>query len=159
MREHLSSLEHVDPTPFTDLFPGSPRAAIELLGGATLPNSSNCRNCAAGLAQLGTIAAFSSSASFAHPYPPHPICTGMLRFEPAKRTSVVDALGTMLPEAGMAPAERNALFPGRSCFPLSPNEDEMSSPASLDQLNVIFSVMGTPSGPFNWVRRPTRVKR
>ena len=55
MREHLSSLEHVDPTPFTDLFPGSPRAAIELLGGASLPNSRKCR-----LAQFGTLAAFSS---------------------------------------------------------------------------------------------------
>ena len=88
---------------------------------------------------------------------------------------------TMLPDG---PPERNALFPGRSCFPLSPTEeDEMSSPASLDQvravqrpkhthtplfththpsspspshhnqLNVIFSVIGTPSGPFGWVER------
>ena len=58
---------------------------------------------------------------------------------------------TMLPEG---PSERNALFPGRSCFPLSPTEDdEHSSPASLDQLNVIFSVIGTPTGPFQWVER------
>ena len=69
---------------------------------------------------------------------------------------------TMLPEG---PAERNALFPGRSCFPLSPTEDdELSAPASLDQLNVIFSVRRhtcratyTPSGSFPsvaWSRRP-----
>jgi len=43
---------------------------------------------------------------------------------------------TMLPDG---PPERNALFPGRSCFPLSPTEeDEMSSPASLDQVCVVF---------------------
>ena len=41
---------------------------------------------------------------------------------------------TMLPEG---PAERNALFPGRSCFPLSPTEDadELSSPASRMSLH------------------------
>ena len=57
---------------------------------------------------------------------------------------------TMLPDG---PSERNALFPGRSCFPLSPTEDELSTPASLDQLNVIFNVIGTPSPPLHWVER------
>ena len=65
---------------------------------------------------------------------------------------IFSELLTMLPEG---PSERNALFPGRSCFPLSPNEEEeLANPASLDQLNVIFSVIGTPSGPYGWVERP-----
>jgi len=59
----------------------------------------------------------------------------------------------MLPEAERPPSERNALFPGQSCFPLSPNSEDFNSPASLDQLNVIFKVIGTPSGPYNWVER------
>jgi len=63
---------------------------------------------------------------------------------------ILAELLTMLPNG---PSERNALFPGRSCFPLSPTEDELSSPASLDQLNVIFSVIGSPQGPFEWVDR------
>jgi len=66
---------------------------------------------------------------------------------------ILAELLTMLPEANLSPPERNALFPGRSCFPLSPTEDGMSSPANLDQLNVIFSVIGTPKGPFSWVER------
>ncbi|KAL1529995.1 hypothetical protein AB1Y20_000921 [Prymnesium parvum] len=60
---------------------------------------------------------------------------------------------TMLPESKFGPGERNALFPGQSCFPLSPTDDEKASPASLDQLNVIFAVIGTPKGPFNWIER------
>ena len=59
----------------------------------------------------------------------------------------------MLPEATRSPADRNALFPGQSCFPLSPDNDDLNSPPSLDQLNVIFQVLGTPSGPFGWVER------
>ena len=59
----------------------------------------------------------------------------------------------MLPEAERSPSERNALFPGQSCFPLSPNSEDFNSPASLDQLNVIFKVIGTPAGPFGWVER------
>ena len=51
-------------------------------------------------------------------------------------------------------SDRGPLFPGQSCFPLSPNEDDLSSPANLDQLNVIFSVIGTPEGPFEWVDKP-----
>ena len=59
----------------------------------------------------------------------------------------------MLPEAERPAIERNALFPGQSCFPLSPNSDDFESPASLDQLNVIFKVIGTPLGPFHWFAR------
>lgn len=40
--------------------------------------------------------------------------------------------------------ERNALFPGKSCFPLSAEKPSSYSDA-LDQLNVIFDVIGTPS--------------
>ena len=40
--------------------------------------------------------------------------------------------------------ERNALFPGKSCFPLSA-EKPSSYSDGLDQLNVIFDVIGTPS--------------
>lgn len=49
------------------------------------------------------------------------------------------------------PAERKALFPGQSCFPLSP--DKSPSPMltkngfrmnNQDQLNVIFDIIGTP---------------
>ena len=57
-------------------------------------------------------------------------------------------------QANLPPQERNALFPGRSCFPLSPDEDEFSAPANLDQLNVIFSVIGTPSGRLSWIELP-----
>ena len=42
----------------------------------------------------------------------------------------------MLPAAEREPGERHALFPGQSCFPLSPHVDELTAPASLDQLNV-----------------------
>ena len=57
-------------------------------------------------------------------------------------------------QANLPPQERNALFPGRSCFPLSPDEDEFAAPANLDQLNVIFSVIGTPSGRLSWIELP-----
>merc|ERR1712228_56630 len=40
--------------------------------------------------------------------------------------------------------ERKALFPGQSCFPLSARDPEAYKD-SLDQLNCIFSVIGTPS--------------
>ncbi|KAF8820716.1 putative cell-cycle-associated protein kinase MAPK [Cardiosporidium cionae] len=49
--------------------------------------------------------------------------------------------------------ERGALFPGNSCFPLSPeqkkndrgNENSVFTKGNLDQLNVIFDILGTPS--------------
>ena len=37
---------------------------------------------------------------------------------------------TMLPEANMDRGERNPLFPGRSCWPLSPGADEVSTTAA-----------------------------
>ncbi|CAN0386695.1 unnamed protein product, partial [Discosporangium mesarthrocarpum] len=42
------------------------------------------------------------------------------------------------------PQERNALFPGKSCFPLSADVPTTYTD-KLDQLNVIFDVIGTPS--------------
>lgn len=58
---------------------------------------------------------------------------------------------TMLPEASIDRRERGALFPGRSCLPLSPMDDELGASPNLDQLNVIFSVIGTPTGPLGWI--------
>ena len=46
------------------------------------------------------------------------------------------------------PTERPAkdtLFPGQSCFPLSPRQDQHPALDKTDQLNVIFSVLGSPS--------------
>jgi len=57
----------------------------------------------------------------------------------------------MLPEANIDRRERGALFPGRSCLPLSPVEDELNTSPNLDQLNVIFSVIGTPTASLNWI--------
>ena len=48
---------------------------------------------------------------------------------------------TMLPDG---PQERNALFPGRSCFPLSPTEDELTTPASLDQVRFATPMVFAP---------------
>lgn len=46
--------------------------------------------------------------------------------------------------------ERSPLFPGKSCFPLSPDMNTSNMRAGYpcsehDQLNVIFQIMGTPS--------------
>jgi len=50
--------------------------------------------------------------------------------------------------------ERKALFPGKSCFPLSPDRSSMGNSNNVkkvfpstdtDQLNLIFDVLGTPS--------------
>ena len=53
---------------------------------------------------------------------------------------------TMLPEAGLKaePNRRKALFPGRSCFPLSPQDGDGKSGVQMDQLAVIFDVLGKP---------------
>lgn len=40
--------------------------------------------------------------------------------------------------------DRKPLFPGGSCFPLS-GEGKLSSDDKLDQLSIIFGVIGTPS--------------
>lgn len=42
------------------------------------------------------------------------------------------------------PQSRLPLFPGKSCFPLSA-EDPQSYADRMDQLNIIFDVIGTPS--------------
>ena len=48
-------------------------------------------------------------------------------------------------------AKRKCLFPGKYCFPLSPNKkvdiDEQGIPLSQrsDQLELIFNLIGTPS--------------
>mmetsp|Transcript_8467 Transcript_8467/g.27858 ORF Transcript_8467/g.27858 Transcript_8467/m.27858 type:complete len:252 (+) Transcript_8467:690-1445(+) len=60
----------------------------------------------------------------------------------------------MLPEAQVDQRERCALFPGRSCLPLSPVEDDSTPEPNLDQLNVIFSVIGTPRASLDWIELP-----
>jgi len=40
---------------------------------------------------------------------------------------------------------RRALFPGRTCFPFSADNNPLAYTDQLDQLNVIFDVIGTPS--------------
>lgn len=41
--------------------------------------------------------------------------------------------------------DRKPLFPGGTCFPLSGEGDSIKNDERLDQLNVIFQVIGTPS--------------
>jgi len=41
--------------------------------------------------------------------------------------------------------DRKPLFPGGTCYPLSGEGDKMKADDRLDQLSVIFSVIGTPS--------------
>ncbi|AFZ80232.1 mitogen-activated protein kinase 2, putative [Theileria equi strain WA] len=45
------------------------------------------------------------------------------------------------------PSDRSPLFPGTSCFPLSPDNKNSGNKNSrnTDQLNIIFNVIGTPS--------------
>ena len=57
---------------------------------------------------------------------------------------ILAELLSMQQESQLAPSERQALFPGRSCFPLSA-ESPLAYADQLDQLNVIFDVLGTPS--------------
>lgn len=62
-------------------------------------------------------------------------------------------LMTLLKDNCFNPLDRKPLFPGKSCFPLSPPKDQSSLPKtnhgypvdSRDQLNLIFDVIGTPS--------------
>lgn len=62
-------------------------------------------------------------------------------------------LMTLLKDNCVSPYERKPLFPGRSCFPLSPPKDQSCIPKTnhgypvdyRDQLNLIFDVIGTPS--------------
>lgn len=57
---------------------------------------------------------------------------------------ILAELLSMQAENQLLPSERQALFPGRSCFPLSA-ESPLAYADQLDQLNVIFDVLGTPS--------------
>lgn len=57
---------------------------------------------------------------------------------------ILAELLSMQKESFATSQERNALFPGKSCFPLSAEKPSSYSDA-LDQLNVIFDVIGTPS--------------
>ena len=55
----------------------------------------------------------------------------------------------MMKESAPTYLDRKPLFPGKSCFPLSPDkatkEERSGFPFSTnDQLNVIFEVIGTP---------------
>jgi serine/threonine protein kinase len=50
----------------------------------------------------------------------------------------------MLPCSKIAPSQRRPLFAGKSCFPLSCSADNAYWQPT-DQLNVIFSIIGTPS--------------
>lgn len=56
---------------------------------------------------------------------------------------ILAELLSMQKESFPTSQERNALFPGKSCFPLSA-EKPSSYTDALDQLNVIFDVIGTP---------------
>lgn len=55
---------------------------------------------------------------------------------------------SMIKENAATFLHRKPLFPGRSCFPLSPGADNplsgMSESKKTDQLGVIFDVIGTP---------------
>ncbi|CAN0340556.1 unnamed protein product, partial [Laminaria digitata] len=57
---------------------------------------------------------------------------------------ILAELLSMQKESAPTSQERSALFPGKSCFPLSA-EKPSSYSDRLDQLNVIFDVIGTPS--------------
>lgn len=51
---------------------------------------------------------------------------------------------------GVKPQDRGPLFPGSSCFPLSPDQAHLTdymfhTQENHDQLNMIFNVLGTPS--------------
>ncbi|EER09679.1 MAPK2, putative, partial [Perkinsus marinus ATCC 50983] len=56
----------------------------------------------------------------------------------------------MLKEVVSFPSDRGPLFPGSTCFPLSPDRKHVSdykfhARGNKDQLNMIFNVIGTPS--------------
>ena len=61
--------------------------------------------------------------------------------------------------------ERQPLFPGQACYPLSPNtakatEEEKEKRKNMDQLGKIFEVIGTPAPDENidWVKEPDSIK-
>lgn len=82
--------------------------------------------------------------------PPPPPPTLSTRHLPPPRSPPQPPLS--LPQVDQR--ERCALFPGRSCLPLSPVEDDSTPEPNLDQLNVIFSVIGTPRASLDWIELP-----
>lgn len=64
---------------------------------------------------------------------------------------IMAELLTMLPESGYKPHERSALFPGSSCFPLSPSGEDLQLSAPYDQLSTIVRVIGTSQGDLSWI--------
>lgn len=64
---------------------------------------------------------------------------------------IMAELLTMLPESGYKPHERSALFPGSSCFPLSPSGEDLQLSAPYDQLSTIMRVIGTNQGDLSWI--------
>mmetsp|Transcript_13137 Transcript_13137/g.30861 ORF Transcript_13137/g.30861 Transcript_13137/m.30861 type:complete len:546 (-) Transcript_13137:224-1861(-) len=64
---------------------------------------------------------------------------------------IMAELLTMLPESGCKPHERSALFPGSSCFPLSPSGEDLQLSAPYDQLSTIVRVIGTSQGDLGWI--------
>ncbi len=57
---------------------------------------------------------------------------------------ILAELLSMQKESVALPEDRAALFPGSSCFPLS-HENPLAYTDQVDQLNVIFDVIGTPT--------------
>jgi serine/threonine protein kinase len=64
---------------------------------------------------------------------------------------IMAELLTMLPESRCRPHERSALFPGSSCFPLSPSGEDLQLSAPYDQLSTIVRVLGTSQGDLSWI--------
>lgn len=63
---------------------------------------------------------------------------------------LTDLLAGMIKEHAATYFDRGPLFPGTSCFPLSPDSNARAKksgfPVTLqDQLNMIFEVLGTPT--------------
>ncbi len=58
---------------------------------------------------------------------------------------ILAELLSMMKENAKTYVDRKPLFPGTSCYPLSPSHDSSVHGESTDQLNVILNVLGTPS--------------
>lgn len=64
---------------------------------------------------------------------------------------IMAELLTMLPQSHSRPHERSAIFPGSSCFPLSPSGEDTQLSAPYDQLSTIVRVLGTSQGDLSWI--------
>lgn len=58
---------------------------------------------------------------------------------------ILSELLAMLESSKVEYRSRRPLFPGRTCYPLSRDDDDFAYTKRPDQLNVIFDVIGTPS--------------